>query len=270
MKRTMAAALVISFAVLAWASLARSGEGNEGTIHLFNGKNLSNFYTYLGAPAKGEKPYGKNNDPDKVFTVQDGMIHISGKVFGGLITEKEYENYRLIAEFKWGEKTFAPRADNARDSGILLHCIGPDGGVGGIWMKSFECQMIEGGTGDLILVGGDQSGLLLTADAEKRDDQFYFKPGASPITLHSGRFNWYGRDPNWKDVKGFRGDQDVEKPVGDWNTIECVCDGGKISLSLNGTPVNAGRHASHTRGKILLQSEGAEVFFRKVDLIPLK
>jgi hypothetical protein len=70
------------------------------TIKLFNGRDLTNFYTYLGAPARGEKPYGKNNDPEKVFTVQDGMIRVSGKVFGGLITEKEYDNYHLVVEFK--------------------------------------------------------------------------------------------------------------------------------------------------------------------------
>jgi hypothetical protein len=58
----------------------------EATVHLFNGKDLTNFYTYLGPPRPGASPYGKNNDPEKVFTVRDGMIHVSGKVCGGLIT----------------------------------------------------------------------------------------------------------------------------------------------------------------------------------------
>ncbi len=78
-------------------------------IKLFNGKDLTNFYTYLGAPEKGKPKYGKNNDPEKVFTVQDGMIRVSGKVFGCFVTEKEYENYRLVVEFKWGPKTWPPR-----------------------------------------------------------------------------------------------------------------------------------------------------------------
>ena len=94
--------------------------------------------------------------------------------------------------------------------------------------------------------------------------------GAPAVTLESGRFDWYGRDPNWKDVKGFRGDQDVEKPVGEWNTLECVCDGGKITNILNGKVVNAAIKCSQTRGKILFRSEGAEVFFRKIDLVPLR
>src|SRR5947209_4603821 len=118
----------------------------DGVIQLFNGKDLTNFYTYLGRPAKDEKPYGKNNDPEKVFTVHDGMIHVSGKVFGAFITEKEYENYHLVVEFKWGEKTWPPREDRARDSGVLVHSHGEDGSAGGHWMPAVEYQMIEGGT----------------------------------------------------------------------------------------------------------------------------
>src|SRR5262249_54251034 len=113
----------------------RAGDDDK-VVHLFNGKDLTNFYTYLGAPAKGQKRYGKNNDPEKVFTVQDGVIHVSGKVFGCFVTEKEYENYHLKVEFKWGENTWPPRQGKARDSGILLHCVGEDGAAGGVWMES--------------------------------------------------------------------------------------------------------------------------------------
>jgi hypothetical protein len=256
--------------LLALPGQPRAADGkNEEVIHLFNGKDLTNFYTYLAAPKKGARPYGKNNDPEKVFTVQGGMIRVSGKVFGYLATEKEYENYHLVVEFKWGDKTWAPREKAARDSGVLLHAVGADGAVGGVWMQSIECQMIEGGTGDFILVGGkDRS--RLTVEAEKRGGQLYYKPGAEAVTRDGGRFNWYARDPDWKDVKGFRGKHDVEKPIGQWNTLECVCAGGKITNRLNGKVVNAGTRARPRKGKILFQSEGAEVFFRKIDLKPLR
>jgi hypothetical protein len=272
----MKRALKVSLAgfALAWLFLGAAGspgaaDVKDATIHLFNGKDLTNFYTYLGKSPGQDKPYGRNNDPEHVFSVKDNMIRISGQVFGGLITEKEYENYHLIAEFKWGEKTFAPRKDKARDSGILLHCTGADGAAGGVWMESIECQMIDGGTGDFILVGG-KNRPRLTVQAEKRSNQYYYEPGATPITLDRGRFNWYGRDPAWKDVKDFRGKNDVEKPVGQWNRLECICDGDKITIVLNGKVVNAGAKSSHSRGKILFQSEGAEVFFRRIDLKPLK
>jgi len=231
-------------------------------VKLFNGKDLTNFYTWL-------KGYGKNNDPKKVFTVEDGMIRVSGEVFGCFVTEKEYENYHLVAEFKWGKITWEPRKDRAMDSGILLHCVGKDGAAGGVWMESIECQMIEGGTGDFILVGGKNQPTL-SARAERRGGQSYFNPEAPLVPFKGGRINWYARDPNWKDVQGFRGEKDVENPAGEWNKLECICKGGDITNILNGKVVNAGSMSSHTRGKILFQSEGAEVFFRRIDLLPVQ
>lgn len=270
--RTGAVVLLLLTAGLAFAG----AEDKANTVRLFNGRDLTNFYTYLVAPAKGEKPYGKNNDPERVFTVHDGMVHVSGKVYGGFTTEKEYENYHLIVEFKWGEKTWPPREKATRDSGILLHCTGDDGGYGP-WMESFECQMIEGGTGDFLVLGGKTKRSLTvesekrpTGAGEKKHDESYFKPGAPATAFPSGRINWWGRDPGWQDVKGFRGKEDVERPAGEWNTLECVCDGDKITNILNGKVVNAATKASHTRGKILFQSEGAEVFFRRIDLKRLK
>jgi hypothetical protein len=262
-------ALVLAEFVLGDARQNAATKDKDGTIHLFNGRDLTNFYTYLGKSPNADKPYGRNIDPERVFSVKDGMIRVSGQVFGCFVTEKEYANYHLIVEFKWGQQTFYPRDGRARDSGILLHCVGEDGAAGGVWMESIECQMIEGGTGDFILVGGKHKPRL-TVEAEKRSGQLYFKPGAPPVTLDAGRFNWYARDPSWKDVKGFRGKEDVEKPVGQWNTLECVCDADRITLILNGKVVNKGSQSSHTRGKILFQSEGAEVFFRRIDLKLLK
>jgi hypothetical protein len=231
-------------------------------IKLFNGKDLANFYILLDK-------YGKNDDPEKVFSVQNGMIRVSGEVFGGFVTEKDYENYHLVVEFKWGEKTGPKRVKNARDSGILLHCTGEDGAASGFWLESIECQMIEGGTGDFILVKGKNQPTM-TATVEKRGKEWYYNPKGEQKEFSGGRINWFDRDPEWKDVKGFRGKHDVEKPAGEWNTLECVCDGNKITNILNGTVVNMGTNASHTRGKILFQSEGAEVFFRRIELLPLK
>jgi hypothetical protein len=270
MKRLVCLCLAVpAFAAFLLPPAAPAADREGGVIHLFNGKDLDGFYTYLSAPKKGAKPYGKDNDPEKVFTAHGGMIRVSGKVFGYLATRKEYANYHLTVEFKWGEKTYPPREHAARDSGVLLHAVGADGAAGGVWMESIECQMIEGGTGDFILVGG-KARPSLTAEAEKRGGQVYYKKGAPKVTLSSGRFNWYGRDPKWEDRKGFRGEMDVERPVGEWNRLECVCAGDTIRVILNGKVVNAGTRARPAKGKILLQSEGAEVFFRRIDLKPLK
>jgi hypothetical protein len=256
--------IALSFLLVAAIALqpVSPAQDKDGFAPLFNGKDLAGFYTYL-------RGHGKNSDPEKVITVHDGMIHVTGKIFGCFTTEKEYENYHLRVEFKWGKLTFAPREKRAMDSGILLHCVGEDGVAGGVWMESIECQMIEGGTGDFILVKG-KSTPKLTAEVEQRGKQWYYKPGGPEKEFSGGRINWYARSPDWKDEQGFRGKDDVEKTAGEWNILECVCDGDKITNILNGKVVNVGTKASHTKGKIIFQSEGAELFFKRIEMKPLK
>src|SRR5438270_6094346 len=83
----------------AFAGLSAVPAADSPVVRLFNGKDLTNFYSYVGSPAKGEKPLGKNNDTKGIFKVEDGVIHVSGEVYGYLATEKEYENYHLTVEF---------------------------------------------------------------------------------------------------------------------------------------------------------------------------
>jgi hypothetical protein len=250
------------------AQAARNTETGSRTkqksIKLFNGKNLDGWYTFL-------KERGRNNDPRGVFTVKDGIIRISGEEFGCITTEKEYENYHLVVEFKWGEITYDPRLDKARDSGVLLHSVGEDGGASGIWMHSIECQVIEGGTGDFIVVGDGSEQFSLTGIVApvKQPGTYVFQEGGEQITIHDGRINWYGRDPNWKDIKGFRGINDVEKPTGGWNKLECIAQGNEISVILNGKLVNHAVGVHPAKGKIQIQSEGAEIFYKSLELTPI-
>ncbi|HSB17795.1 MAG TPA: DUF1080 domain-containing protein [Bryobacteraceae bacterium] len=206
---------------------------------LFNGKSLDGFYTYI-------EKYGKNNDPKGVFRVENGQIRASGEEYGYFITEKEYEDYYLLVEFRWGSKTFPPREGNARDSGILYHAGGEDK----LWPQSIEFQMIEGGTGDLILVG--DTAVTVKGETKRR-----------------GRFDRFGKG-KWEDVAGYRDPNgDPEKPHGQWNKLELWADGDNFRFLVNGKLVNEGSKSSVTRGKILFQSEGAEVFFRKIELQPI-
>ncbi|GLU52831.1 hypothetical protein Dfri01_22920 [Dyadobacter frigoris] len=237
----------------------------DKTVRLFNGKNFKGWYSFV-------EKRGRNQDVKKVFTVEKGLIHISGEEYGSIVTNKEYENYKLKVEFKWGEKTYEPRADRARDNGVLLHSTGADGGYHGIWMYSIECQIIEGGTGDFLVVGDGSNKYELTANVapKKEGAGNVFQPTGQPITLNAGRIDWFGRDPHWKDAKGFTGAHDVEKPVGGWNTMECVADGDRISIYVNGTLVNQASRVKPSKGRIQIQSEGAEMYVRKVELTPLQ
>jgi hypothetical protein len=243
------------------------------TIHLFNGKDLTNFYTWLADTG--------HQDPDKVFSVVEHIdggpaIRISGQRWGSLTTNREYSNYRIVMEFRWGLLTWANRKYGVRDSGVLVHGQGRDGNsrpdFKGPWMRSIECQVGEGIVGDFIAVSGYEDdgrriAPQLTVKVRKSGGELFYDPSGPPMRV--GRVAWSARDPEWKDVLGFRGKNDVESPDGQWTRLEMMCEGDSITHVVNGKVVNAGTGSSLTQGKILFQSEGAEIYFRRIDLEPL-
>ncbi len=237
-------------------------------IKLFNGKDLTGFYSYTKDT--------KYEDPLNVFRVTDGMLHITGEgSFGGLTTDHEYRDYHLKFEYKWGEKTWGNRVDKTRDSGVLLHCQGPDGNWGP-WVTSLEFQVIEGGTGDIILLSNgknyDGSDIVVSVEAQVVDGanrQTIWSKEGERRTITRGRINWFGRDPEWKDELGFRGRNDVESPYGEWTRCEAVVDGGHLRYFVNGVLVNEILSGTLDYGRLLFQTEAAEVFYRNIELHPL-
>lgn len=244
-------------------------------IQLFPARDLSAFYTWL--------PDSGYADPDRVFQVVDQIdgapaIRVSGQHDGGLVTRANYTNYRLVVEFRHGNILWAPRTANARDSGILLHGQGEDGAYRqdfkSPWIRSVEFQIIEGGTGDLLLLGGVarnvKERILTRLTLPVTLGTPVWNPAGVPKEFASGRIDWFGRDPQWKNQLGFRGPRDVEKPVGQWNRLEAICSGGALTFFVNGIKVNEGTNGTLRAGRILFQSEGAEIFFRRIELFPLK
>jgi hypothetical protein len=248
-------------------------------IVLYDGKavaDLSQFYTWLG-------PLGYE-DPNRVFTVVDWVdggpaIRVSGQDWGGIVTRQNYRDYRLVLEYRWGSVTWGQRKTRARNSGVLLHCQGEDGSYRpdfqAPWLVSVEYEILEGRTGDVILVGGFKRGgtekILPTLVMRAKPGDFYWDPQGTPREFVSGKghLHWYGRDRAWKDELGFRGPQDVERPVGQWNRAEIVAQGGDLTYFLNGVKILEATESSLKHGRILFQSEGAEIFFRLIALEPL-
>jgi 3-keto-disaccharide hydrolase len=234
-------------------------------ISIFNGKDLIGLYTWLKDT--------KREDPHKVFSVQDGMLHVSGDGYGYLATQKAYRDYHLVVEYRWGKKTDGGKS--VRNSGVLLHAIGPDGGANGTWMSCIECQLAQGCVGDLIVIRGkDEKGetipVQLTADVVLGPDKRpRWKEGSEKRTLTQGQLWWSKHDPDYKELLDTRGRDDVERAVGEWTQVECLCGGKAIAVRVNGQPVNKCYDAFPAAGKILLQSEGFELFVRKWELRPL-
>ena len=220
MLRTRMIAVTLVLALTAATAIAFADDKkDEGWNPLFNGKDLSGWRMYVDPKSSVA--------PDRVWSVKDEMIRCEGFPFGYLITEKDFDNYLLHVEWRWGEKV-----TKSRNSGVFVHVSGPDK----IWPKGVEAQLFSGRAGDFWLVDG----FKLTVDTARRD------PKTPRHFLHL------------KDG--------VEKPVGEWNDYDITCKGNTIKLVVNGVEENEGTEAESDRGKILLQSEGAEIFFRNIKL----
>jgi len=248
------------------SALALSPVRAAEPVPLFDGKDTSKWYTFL-------RDQGKDKDPNGNFTVKDGVLRIAGQDYGGLVTKDEYANYKVELVWAWGGKVWPPRDKTARDSGLLVHSTGPDGAVSKSWMQAYQCNMLEGATGDVSVTGPDKA-YTFKAEAEERPwgkkTGTYWKAGAPAREFVPGnRLLWFNRDPNWENVLGFRDKNDVEKPVGEWNTLVVTMKADTMTVQLNGVTVTRAIGLGVTRGKIQIQSEGSEGLFRKVVLTPL-
>jgi hypothetical protein len=273
--RLLAAVLLASIAIRA----------ENGWTPLWNGKNLDGWTTWMRQPeptsevpglardvqGKYSEPIGSGRDPLKVFTVVNNVdgrpaIRISGEVFGELRTKATFKNYRLRLQFKWGEKKWPPRdgATTPRDSGLLYHVHNPPGVGGRTWARSIELQIQEHDVGDLYAVGS-----AIAVRAKPR-------PGTQPVLYDydpAGEWTFFSQSQgaSGRCIK----QPDNEKPTGEWNVVELIAFGedaihivnGKIVMRLRGPlRIDSDVPSSVTSGPIILQSEGAEVFYRDIEV----
>jgi len=261
---------------------------DNGWTPLWNGHDLDGWTTWMQRPSptsevpglkrdadgKYIEPIGSGRDPLGVFTVVrdvDGRpaIRISGEVFGELRTKRSFKDYHLTLQFKWGERKWPPRErpETPRDSGLLYHVHAEPGVDGRTWARSIELQIQEHDVGDLYAIG---SAIAVRAKA---------RAGTTPMV--------YDYDPagEWTFFSQSQGapgrcikQPDNEKPTGEWNTVELVVFGedaihivnGKVVMRLHGPlRIDSDAPTSVTSGPIILQSEGAEVFYRDIRIRPI-
>jgi Domain of Unknown Function (DUF1080) len=230
---------------------------SDGWVSLFNGKDFTGWYTYLPST-------GKNSDSKHVFKWENGMVHIldilesdEKQEFGYLSSEKEFSNCRIRVEFKWGVKRFVPNNENKRDSGLLYFFNGPDK----IWPRALEFQIQETDVGDIWMLDGTR----ISTKIEAEGFPVYVLSMAGPTrTQNRGRIIKSG---DFEDRNG-------------WNKLELVLDGDRITQIVNGRAVmrawdikqpsqeDPAQYIPVTSGRIMLQAEGAEVWFRNVQMKP--
>lgn len=228
-------------------------------IMLFNGKDLQGWDTYLGPRL------GLNNDTNRVFSVvaegRENIIRVSGENWGGLSTKDEFENYHAQLQFKWGTLTWGNKKGKKMDSGLLYHAVGRHGADANAWMRSQEFQIEQGNTGDYWGVAGGIQDIPNTKQGENYVYNVNGTLNAFSATSATGRHGTKGTD--------------AEKPTGEWNTLDLYCFGDTSIHVVNGTvvmvlfnsrQVDNGKESPLKKGKIQLQSEGAEIFYKGIKL----
>lgn len=242
--------------------------------------NLSNWDKFIGVPhysvpldgyPKGDgmngTPLGLNKDPLGVYSIQmeEGkpVLHISGQIYGGLTTKQEYGNYHLKAMFKWGEKKYEPRLNQRRDNGILYHAYGPHGAYWNVWMRSHELQVQENDMGDYFSLAGPVAEIQAIYTTQDNETEWMYTPGAPYIMAGTGNIYRCRRSVN------------KELQHGEWNELELICFGTKAIHIINGQVVNVisngytqenGVTQPLTKGYIQIQSEGAEAYYKDIQI----
>jgi len=257
----------MKFTVCLFLSLCFIAQASEPivpkkVIRPFETGDLSKLDTWL-------KDTG-HKDPDNVFSLKDGVLHVTGYGAGYVATKQSYKDYHLTLEYKWGKKTNGGKY--VRNSGILLHGNGDHGASRGVWMSSLEVQLAQGCEGDFIVIRG-KGGPKVDITCKTRiaeDKRTRWDPNGKP-TRYSGRqFWWNNHQPFFKELLDTKGKDDVASPLDEWTKVECVCKGDVVSIFINGVKVNEAYDVFPQSGKILLQNETHEVYFRNFAIHPLK
>jgi hypothetical protein len=263
--------------------------GADGWVSLINGRDFSGWYSMLQKSGKGVA------ETKGMVLMEEEMLHIMGNeegVFpaeaGYLATNQEFSNVRIRVEYKWGVKRHAPRYTPKRDNGLLYGLVGPDK----VWPTCVECQIEEGDVGDFFMVG--------TRGIQSNHGAGLFGEGISPLTgwpkpgtpgnMPPGVGQGRGGGAGGQGGPG-RGPQVPAEPTGgrfikdgnfelldQWNTVEVIWQGDRAAHIVNGRtvnvatgflqpdPQNPGQFIPLTRGKIAIEIEYAEIWFRRIEV----
>jgi hypothetical protein len=258
--------IALIFCIASLGSAQTTKPSNDGWRPLFNGKDLSGWYPYLQGESKG-------SDAKRVFTLEDGgVIHVHKDVasqgtIGYLATETEYADYQLRFQYKWA----APREGakkGTHNAGLLYHMAGPDGARPGVvWPYCIQCQVMDGHTGEIVALGVS---VTTTIDPSRKDTPTYKETG-DPFTTPAGAKVQTKIAPATK--------ADI---ADDWNMVEITVRGDTAEHRVNGkltarlteakAPDTAGATADAallkplTHGRIGLQAEGYELFYRNIEV----
>lgn len=222
--------LVFLFIIV--STISSCAISSERPMSLFNGENLDGWH--IDVPEMDSVPDVRNP-----FIVRKGMLVSLGTPEGHVITDKEYENFRLELEYR-----FAGEPGNC---GVLVFASTPRS-LYKMFPKSIEVQMMHENAGDFWCIVED----ITTDNMEER---------------RGPKAEWGITEGKKRRIMNLT--DGSEKPLGQWNSMTIECLENSIKVWVNGDLVNNGYNATVRKGQIALQAEGAEVEFRKIVLTPM-
>ncbi|MBB5709490.1 3-keto-disaccharide hydrolase [Sphingomonas xinjiangensis] len=251
-------------------------------VALFDGRSLRDWQPWLGYADPGvtykadpaNVPVGTGRDTRGDFAVRtvDGepAIWIKGETWGSLVHRADLRDYHLRLQYKWGDKTWAPREKEPRNNGLLYHTHGVPGEVFGTWRPSVEFEIMKGSTGMIVMVGTKVRAQTDVAyDPRLIAPHLRYRTGGRTIDMVNGT-------PTWN----VEAATDAERAIGEWNTLDLYVLGDRAVHVVNGVPVAEVRDMAVigadgvrrplTHGNIQLQSEGAETWFRRITVEPIR
>lgn len=260
-RRTMLQGLAAAAATTALPAIARNSRPPSPWRPLFNGRDLDGWTIYQDGEG--------NRDAHDALRIEKGVLHmlgpsftgpeVNGSVrasFGHIATKSVHGNYHLRLDFRFGERRFAPRAWQRRNSGLLYH-MGPE--LDRLFPDCVEFQFEEGDIGDAIMVNTRALQGPLLGGTPLWPTYFPGLPTtyANPIKAGGLARQWHVHAGNYERID-------------DWNTIDLVVFEDQAAHMVNRRIVNtlfrmvdaAGRPL--TQGRIALEFEAAEVLMRNV------
>jgi len=170
-------------------------------------------------------------DAENPFSVEGGILRCEGKPAGYLRTNEKYTSYLLTLQWRW------PEGSKPGNNGVLLRIQPEEHAFNNTWPKSVEAQLRNHHAGDIYTIAN----YPLSGDPERT----------------RGRYTAKAHKSN-------------EKPQGEWNTYEIVLDGENLTLKVNGLVQNEATGVAVMPGYVAVQSEGAPIEYRNIQLTPLK
>ncbi|ODT96390.1 MAG: hypothetical protein ABS79_08045 [Planctomycetes bacterium SCN 63-9] len=229
---------------------------------LFNGKNLDGWYLFL-------QKYGRDSDPEKVVTIDDGILHAykdarngAEVVMGYIGTRESYSDYQFQLHYRWGKKQFKPRYLYKPDAGIYYHHVAKDV----VWPQAMQFQLELNGVGDLMTVGAIKLDTTVDPATKTEEWQEYLAPERGGVPYET----------TGKGVSYTRKGENFERDG--WNRLDLICKGDSALQMVNGHVVSRGtkirqqdpndpnRWIPLTGGRILIEFEASEISYRDIGI----